>query len=156
MLHCLLTCNAKSSILSSLREPSLRAPSIKILNQSVSISLCFMIISCATLTTLHNLFCAFSVELLYQQVLACCTCQLFRNKICLHHVLKPAIVMQKKDNKTVHVCWIGLVTRKIYQISISFWWSGHFLYAGLWILLCMTKSYLWSKAILFGNVKLNN
>lgn len=40
----------------------LRAPSIKILNQSVSISLCFMIISCAALTTLRNLIWASSVE----------------------------------------------------------------------------------------------
>lgn len=46
------------------REPKrfLRAPSIKILNQSVSISLCFMIISCATLTTLRNFICASSDE----------------------------------------------------------------------------------------------
>lgn len=43
----------------------LRAPSIKILNQSVSISLCLMIISFATLTTLCNLICASSFELQY-------------------------------------------------------------------------------------------
>lgn len=44
----------------------LRAPSIRILNQSVSISLCFMIISCATLTTLSNLIWASSVQLCYK------------------------------------------------------------------------------------------
>lgn len=43
----------------------LRAPSIKTLNQSVSISLCSMIISCATLTTFRNLIWASSVESSY-------------------------------------------------------------------------------------------
>lgn len=41
----------------------LRAPSIKIFNQSVIISLCFMIINRATLTTFRNLICASLVKL---------------------------------------------------------------------------------------------